>query len=229
MYKKLSIKEWAVEDRPREKMLVKGVRSLSEAELLAILIGSGNLEESAVEVSRKILASVNNNLNELGKKSIGDLKKFKGIGEVKAITITAALELGRRRKETDPEEKAKVTTSADAARILSPLLSDLPHEEFWVLLLNRNNLVIDKFMASQGGLTGTVIDARIIMKTALEKLACSLILCHNHPSGNLTPSQADKDITLKLREAGKFLDIPVLDHIIIGNNSFFSFADEGLI
>lgn len=229
MYKKLSIKEWAVEDRPREKMLVKGVRSLSEAELLAILIGSGNLEESAVEVSRKILASVNNNLNELGKKSISDLKKFKGIGEVKAITITAALELGRRRKETDPEEKAKVTTSADAARIFSPLLSDLPHEEFWVLLLNRNNLVIDKFMASQGGLTGTVIDARIIMKTALEKLACSLILCHNHPSGNLTPSQADKDITLKLRDAGKFLDIPVLDHIIIGNNSFFSFADEGLI
>jgi DNA repair protein radc len=229
MYKKLSIKEWAVEDRPREKMLVKGVRSLSEAELLAILIGSGNLEESAVEVSRKILASVNNNLNELGKKSIGDLKKFKGIGEVKAITITAALELGRRRKETDPEEKAKVTTSADAAQIFSPLLSDLQHEEFWVLLLNRNNLVIDKFMVSQGGLTGTVIDARIIMKTALEKLACSIILCHNHPSGNLTPSQADKDITLKLKEAGKFLDIPVLDHIIIGNNSFFSFADEGLI
>jgi DNA repair protein RadC len=229
MYKKLSIKEWAVEDRPREKMLVKGVRSLSEAELLAILIGSGNLEESAVEVSRKILASVNNNLNELGKKSIGDLKKFKGIGEVKAITITAALELGRRRKETEPEEKLKVTSSGDAARIFSPLLSDLPHEEFWVLLLNRNNLVIDKFLVSQGGLAGTIIDVRIILKTALEKLACSMILCHNHPSGNLTPSQADKDITAKLREAGKFMDIPVLDHIIIGNNSFFSFADEGLI
>ena len=151
MYKKLSIKEWAVEDRPREKMLVKGIRSLSEAELIAILIGSGNLDESAVEVSRRILASVNNNLNELGKKTINDLRKFKGIGEVKAITIMAALELGRRRKETDPEEKAKVTTSADAATIFKPLLSDLPHEEFWVLLLNRNNLVIDKMMVSQGG------------------------------------------------------------------------------
>jgi DNA repair protein RadC len=229
MYKKLSIKEWAVEDRPREKLQLKGVRSLSDAELLAILIGSGNLEESAVEVSRKILASVNNNLNELGKKTINDLKKFKGIGEVKAITIMAALELGRRRKESEPEERAKVTTSADAARIFSPLLNDLPHEEFWVLLLNRNNLVIDKFMVSQGGLTGTIIDIRIILKTALEKLACSLILCHNHPSGNLIPSQADKDITTKLREAGKFMDLPVLDHIIIGNSSFFSFADEGLI
>lgn len=229
MYKKLSIKEWAVEDRPREKMLVKGIRSLSEAELVAILIGSGNLDESAVEVSRRILGSVNNNLNELGKKSISDLKKFKGIGQVKAITIMAALELGRRRKESDPDEKPKVVTSADAANIFKPLLSDLPHEEFWVLLLNRNNLVIDKFMASQGGLTGTIIDVRIILKTALEKLACSLILCHNHPSGNLVPSQADKDITTKIREAGKFMDIPVLDHLIIGNGAFFSFADEGLI
>jgi len=229
MYKKLSIKEWAVEDRPREKMLVKGVRSLSDAELIAILIGSGNLDETAVELSRKILVSVNNNLNELGKKSIGDLQKFKGIGPAKAITITAAMELGRRRKESEPEEKPKVTTSADAARIFSPLLSDLPHEEFWVLLLNRNNLIIDKFMVSQGGLTGTIIDVRIILKTALEKLACSMILCHNHPSGNLIPSQADKDITTKIRDAGKFMDIPVLDHIIIGNSSFFSFADEGLI
>lgn len=229
MYKKLSIKEWAVEDRPREKMLVKGVRSLSEAELIAILIGSGNLEESAVEVSRRILASVNNNLNELGKKTIADLKKFKGIGEVKAITIMAALELGRRRKESEPEERPKITTSGDAATIFKPLLSDLPHEEFWVLLLNRNNLVIDKFMVSQGGLAGTIIDVRIILKTALEKLACSMILCHNHPSGNLQPSEADKDITRKIREAGKQMDIPVLDHLIIGNDAYFSFSDEGLM
>lgn len=229
MYKKLSIKEWAVEDRPREKMLVKGVRSLSEAELIAILIGSGNLEESAVEVSRRILASVNNNLNELGKKTIADLKKFKGIGEVKAITIMAALELGRRRKESEPEERPKITTSGDAATIFKPLLSDLPHEEFWVLLLNRNNLVIDKFMVSQGGLAGTIIDVRIILKTALEKLACSMILCHNHPSGNLQPSDADKDITRKIREAGKQMDIPVLDHLIIGNDAYFSFSDEGLM
>jgi DNA repair protein RadC len=229
MYKKPSIKEWAVEDRPREKMQAKGVRSLSEAELIAILIGSGNLEESAVEVSRRIMASVNNNLNELGKKNISDLQKFKGIGPAKAITIAAAMELGRRRKESEPDEKAKVITSGDAAAIFKPLLSDLPHEEFWVLLLNRNNLVLDKMMVSQGGLAGTVIDVRIILKVALEKLACSIILCHNHPSGNLVPSEADKDITKKIKEAGKHMDIPVLDHLIIGNGSYFSFADEGLI
>lgn len=229
MYKKLSIKEWAVEDRPREKMLVKGIRSLSEAELIAILIGSGNLEESAVEVSRRIMASVNNNLNELGKRTINDLQKFKGIGPAKAITIAAAMELGRRRKESEPDEKPKVVTSADGAAIFRPLLSDLQHEEFWVLLLNRNNLVIDKMMVSQGGLSGTVIDVRIILKMALDKLACSIILCHNHPSGNLIPSEADKEITKKIKEAGKHMDIPVLDHLIIGNDSYFSFADEGLI
>ncbi len=230
MYKKLSIKEWAVEDRPREKMLAKGIRSLSEAELVAILIGSGNLDESAVELSRRMLASVNNNLNELGKKSINDLRKFKGIGEVKAITIMAALELGRRRRESEPDEKLKVITSNDAALILIPLLGDLPHEEFWVLLLlNRNNLLIDKVMISQGGLAGTIIDVRIILKMALDKLACSIILCHNHPSGNLVPSEADKEITRKVKEAGKHMDIPVLDHLIIANDAYFSFADEGLI
>jgi len=229
MYKKPSIKEWAVEDRPREKMLVKGIRSLSEAELIAILIGSGNLDESAVELSRRVLASVNNNLNELGKKTINDLQKFKGIGPAKAISISAAMELGRRRKESEPDEKAKVITSADAAAIFKPLLSDLPHEEFWVLLLNRNNLVLDKMMVSQGGLSGTVIDVRIILKMALEKLANSIILCHNHPSGNLVPSEADKEITKKIKEAGKHMDIPVLDHLIIGNGSYFSFADDGLI
>jgi DNA repair protein RadC len=172
---------------------------------------------------------VNNNLNELGKKSIIDLQKFKGIGPAKAITIAAAMELGRRRKESDPDEKPKITTSADAANIFKPLLSDLSHEEFWVLFLNRNNLVIDKMMASQGGLTGTVIDVRLILKTALEKLACSLILCHNHPSGNISPSEADKEITKKIKEAGKHMDIPVLDHLIIANDAYFSFADEGLI
>lgn len=229
MYKKPSIREWAVEDRPREKMQTKGVRSLSEAELIAILIGSGNLEESAVEVSRRIMASVNNNLNELGKKNISDLQKFKGIGPAKAISIAAAMELGRRRKESEPDEKPKVITSGDAAAIFRPLLSDLPHEEFWVLLLNRNNLVLDKMMVSQGGLSGTVIDVRIILKMALDKLACSIILCHNHPSGNLVPSEADKEITKKIKEAGKHMDIPVLDHLIIGNGSYFSFADEGLI
>jgi len=229
MYKKLSIKEWAVEDRPREKMLVKGIRALSEAELIAILIGSGNLDESAVEVSRRIMASVNNNLNELGKKNINDLQKFKGIGPAKAITIAAAMELGRRRKESEPDEKPKVVTSADCAVLFKPLLSDLQHEEFWVLLLNRNNLVIDKMLVSQGGISGTVIDVRIILKMALDKLASSIILCHNHPSGNLMPSEADKDITKKIKEAGKHMDIPVLDHLIIANDTYFSFADEGLI
>jgi DNA repair protein RadC len=229
MYKKPSIKEWAVEDRPREKMLAKGIRSLSEAEMIAILIGSGNLDESAVELSRRILASVNNNLNELGKKTSNDLCKFKGIGPAKAITIMAAMELGRRRKESEPDEKPKVITSADAAAIFKPLLSDLPHEEFWVLLLNRNNLMIDKMLVSQGGLSGTVIDVRIILKMALDKLACSIILCHNHPSGNLVPSEADKEITRKIKEAGKHMDIPVLDHLIIANDAYFSFTDEGLI
>ena len=229
MYKKLSIKEWAVEDRPREKMMIKGIRSLSEAELVAILIGSGSLEESAVELSRRVMASVNNNLNELGKKTIKDFQEFKGIGPAKAITISAAMELGRRRKESGPDEKLKVITSADAAAIFKPLLSDLAHEEFWILLLNRNNLVLDKIMVSQGGLSGTVIDVRIILKMALDKLACSIILCHNHPSGNLLPSEADKEITRKIKEAGKHMDIPILDHVIIGNGSYFSFADEGLI
>jgi DNA repair protein RadC len=233
MYKKLSIKQWAVEDRPREKMLAKGIRSLSEAELLAILIGSGSLEESAVDLSKRVLASADNNLNELGKKTIEDYQKFKGIGQAKAITISAAMELVRRRKESHPLEKIKVVSSADAAAIFKPLLSDLDHEEFWILMLNRNNIMIDKFMVSQGGLSGTVIDVRIILKKALqaavEKLACSIILCHNHPSGNLAPSEADKEITRKIKEAGKHMDIPVLDHIIIGNESYFSFADEGLL
>jgi len=229
MYKKPSIKEWAVEDRPREKMQTNGIRSLSEAELIAILIGSGNLDESAVEVSRRIMASVNNNLNELGKKTINDLQKFKGIGPAKAITIAAAMELGRRRKESEPDEKPKVITSSDAAKIFKPLLSDLPHEEFWILLLNRNNLVLDKMMVSQGGMAGTVIDVRIILRKALENGANSIILCHNHPSGNLIPSDADKEITKKIKEAGKHMDIPVLDHLIIGNGSYFSFADDGLI
>lgn len=229
MYKKLSIKEWAVEDRPREKMLAKGIRSLSEAELIAILIGSGSLDESAVDLSKRVLASANNNLNELGRKTITDYQKFKGIGQAKAITISAAMELGRRRKESENAEKTKIVTSSDAAGIFQPMLGDLQHEEFWVMLLNRNNILIDRSMISKGGLSGTVIDVRIILKIAIDKLACSLILCHNHPSGNLIPSEADKEITRKIKEAGKHMDIPVLDHIIIGNESYFSFADEGMI
>ena len=229
MYEKLSIKNWAVEDRPREKMLSKGIRCLSDAELIAILIGSGNPKETAVELSRRILASVNNNLNELAKKSVDDLKKFNGIGEAKAINIMAALELGRRRKESEPEEKPQINGSADVARIFQPLLGDLPHEEFWVLMLNRSNRVIDRQMVSQGGLSGTVIDVRIILKAAIERLASAIILCHNHPSGNLQASEADRSITKKIKEAGQWMDIPVLDHVVIGNEKYFSFADEGII
>lgn len=230
MYKKLSIREWAVEDRPREKMQSKGVRALTDAELIAIIIGSGNNNESAVELSRRILSSVNNNLNELGKKDISDFKLFKGIGEAKAISIMAALEIGRRRKNSNPDERPKIVTSSDAANIFKPLLSDISHEEFWVLYLNRNNIYIDKLMISKGGLVGTVIDVRVILKFALEKkTCCSIILCHNHPSGNLLPSEADKEITKKIKDAGRPMDIQVLDHLIIGNEKYLSFADEGLI
>jgi DNA repair protein RadC len=229
MYKKPSIKEWSVEDRPREKMLAKGIRALSDAELVAILIGSGNIDESAVELSRRVLISVGNNLNELGRKDIEELKKFKGIGEAKAISIMAAMELGRRRKDTTPVEKPKVVTSSDAVNIFKPLLSDLPHEEFWVVFLNRNNVYQNKLMVSKGGMTGTTIDVRLILRAALENQACSMILCHNHPSGNLIPSSADKDITKKIKDASKQMDITVLDHLIIGHEAYFSFADEGLI
>ncbi len=229
MYKKLSIKDWAVEDRPREKLLLKGTRSLSDAELMAILIGSGNAEDSAVELARKILANSANDLNELGKKQVTDLLKFKGIGEAKAVIILAALELGRRRKDQMPSEKTTIKSSGDAANFFKPLLEDLPVEEFWILLLNRSNTVIDKFMVSQGGLTGTVIDVRIILKTALEKLASALILCHNHPSGNTQPSEADKQITRKIKDAAQLMEISVLDHVIIAHHQYFSFADEGIL
>ncbi|WP_339735798.1 DNA repair protein RadC [uncultured Sunxiuqinia sp.] len=229
MYKKPSIKEWAVEDRPREKLLTKGTRSLSEAELLAILIGSGNSKESAVELSRRILLAVNNDLSVLSKKDASYLLKFRGIGEAKAVNIMAALELGRRRKEHGTSVKTVIANSNDAANYFRPLLEDLPHEEFWVLLLNRSNTVIDKFMISQGGVTGTVIDVKLILKVALERLACSLILCHNHPSGNMMASEADKKVTKKIRDAAELMEISVLDHVIIAHDQYLSFADEALL
>lgn len=228
-YKKLNIKEWAVEDRPREKLLSNGSRSLSDAELIAILIGSGNLNETAVELSRRILTSANNNLNELGRKSIDSLKAFNGIGEAKAITIVAAMELGRRRKDAEVFDKQKITGSKDAADFFQPLLGDLNHEEFWIMLLDRGNKIIDSFMISQGGISGTVIDVRIIMKPAIEKLASAIILCHNHPSGTMQASDADLKITRKISDAAKLMDISVLDHIIIGQNTYLSFADEGIL
>ena len=225
----LSIKSWAEEDRPREKFALKGKSTLSDAELVAILIGSGNTEESAVELSKRILASVDNNLNELGKTDLAELMEFKGIGEAKAITIAAALELGRRRKLTEEIKNPKITSSGDVYEIMSPLLSDLKHEEFWVVILNQGNKVIHKSKVSSGGVASTVVDSKLIFKPALEKLGSSIILCHNHPSGNLKPSAADIQLTKKNIEAGKLLDIRVLDHIIVANNKYYSFADEGMM
>lgn len=225
----LNIKSWSPEDRPREKLLLKGTTALSDAELVAILIGSGTPKLSAVELSKKILLHGNNNLNELARLTVKDLTKIKGIGEAKAITIIAALELGRRRKEQDPEEKPKITSSKDAFDLLKGDLMDLPKEEFWVLLMNRANRVIKKKRVSEGGVSGTVADPKIIYKLALEELASGIIVAHNHPSGNLQASQSDIDLTKKLKEAGKFLEIQLLDHIIIANQKYLSFADEGMI
>jgi DNA repair protein RadC len=226
-YSNLTIKEWAVEDRPREKLLKKGVQSLSDAEIIALLIGSGTKNETAVELSKKVLKSTNNNLNELGKLNVPDLTKMKGIGEAKAITILAALELGRRRKISEIITKKKISQSKDIFELFQPIIGDLPHEEFWILLLNRSNNIIERIKISQGGVSGTVIDVKIILKQAIEKLASSVILCHNHPSGNKNPSNADDSITQKLKSAAELLDIQVLDHIIIANVDYFSYADEG--
>lgn len=226
---KLNIKSWAEEDRPREKLLLKGKNALSDAELIAILIGSGNRNETAVEVSKRILSCVNNDLNQLAKLSLTDLMQFKGIGEAKAISIAAALELGRRRKESITEKNTTITSSKIAYEIISDVLSDLPHEEFWVLYLNRKNEVIKKENISKGGVTGTVADGKIIFKTAINNLASAIILCHNHPSGNLKPSNEDIKLTKKLKEIGLLMDTPVIDHIIVGNNNYFSFADENLL
>jgi len=223
-----NILSWAEEDRPREKLLLKGKAALSDAELIAILIGSGTRELSAVDLSKLILQSVNNNLNELAKLSINDLIKFKGIGDAKAISIAAALELGRRRKESETLKKLKIGSSADVYEAIRPYLMDLQHEQFWVLLLNRANEVIRPQQISIGGVSGTVADPKMIFKAAIEHLASSIILIHNHPSGNLTPSQADKDLTKKVKEGGQTLDIPVLDHLIFSDTGHFSFADEGI-
>ncbi|BCY27338.1 RadC family protein [Flavobacterium okayamense] len=222
------INQWAEDDRPREKFLLKGKSSLSDSELLAILIGSGSRNESAVQLCQRILASSQNNLNLLGKLSIQQLMNFKGIGEAKAISIAAALELGRRRREEEVIELKKITSSKAVFDIMQPLIGELPHEEFWVLFLNNSNKVIYKTQISKGGITGTVVDIRIVFKLALEHNATSIILSHNHPSGKLQASEADIQITKKMKEAGKNLDIQVLDHVIITEKSYYSFVDEGI-
>ena len=224
-----SIKNWSQDDQPREKLLYKGKAALSDAELVAILIGSGSRNESAVELCKRILASVDNNLNELGRLSTKQLMEFKGIGEAKAITIAAALELGRRRRGEEALEKKKITSSKSVFEFMQPIIGELQHEEFWIVYLNNSNKVIQKNQLSKGGITGTLVDVRLVLKNALEVGATGLVLVHNHPSGTLKPSEADKQITNKLKIAAESLDIKVLDHLIITENAYFSFADEGIL
>ena len=224
-----SIKNWAIDDRLREKLLRKGKLALSDSELIAILIGSGNRKETAVELSKRILASTQNNLSELGKLSVNQLCKFNGIGEAKAITIIAALELGRRRRLENALERTKITSSRSVFELMQPIIGELPHEEFWIIYLNNSNKVIDKLQLSKGGITGTLVDVRLTLKKALELGAVALILAHNHPSGTLKPSMADKNLTQKLKTASESLDIKVLDHLIVTEMSYFSFADEAIL
>ncbi|HEY9185440.1 MAG TPA: DNA repair protein RadC [Salegentibacter sp.] len=224
-----SIKQWAEDDRPREKLLQKGKLSLSDAELIAILIGSGSPNESAVQLSKRILAFGKNNLSELGKLSVQQLCNFKGVGPAKAVSIIAALELGRRRRIEEALERKKITSSASVFELMQPVLGELPHEEFWIIYLNNSNKVIEQLQLSKGGITGTLVDVRITLKKALELSATSLILVHNHPSGTLLASEPDKQLTQKLKTAAQSLDIKVLDHVIVTENSYFSFADEGML
>ncbi|KOS06449.1 hypothetical protein AM493_10685 [Flavobacterium akiainvivens] len=224
-----SIKYWAEDDKPREKLMLKGKAALSDAELIAILIGSGSRNESAVELSKRILKSVDNKLNALGKLSHKQLMGFKGIGEAKAVTIAAAMELGRRRREEEGVDLKQITSSKAVFDIMQPIIGELPHEEFWIIYLNNSNKVIYKAQLSKGGLTGTVVDARLVFKTALEHNAVGIILSHNHPSGALNASDADRQITRQLKMAGQALDIKVLDHVIITEKAYMSFADEGIL
>ena len=225
----LSIKHWAEDDRPREKLVLKGKTALSDAELVAILIGSGSRNESAVNLAKRILSSIDNNLNALGKLTVTDLQKFKVIGEAKAISIIIALELGRRRRLEEALEIPKITSSKAVFEIMQPLIGELNHEEFWVIYLNNFNKVLYKEQLSKGGLTGTLVDVRLVFKKAIDLFATAIILCHNHPSGKLQPSAADKSITKKLQQAGETLDVKVLDHLIVTENAYFSFADENIL
>lgn len=227
--KMVSIKSWAEDDRPREKLILKGKTALSDAELIAILIGSGSRNESAVSLSKRILASIENNLNRLGKLTVPDLIKFKGIGEAKAISIITALELGRRRRLEEALILPKITSSKAVFNIMQPIIGELQYEEFWVVYLNNSNKVIYKEQLSKGGLTGTLVDVRLVFKKAIEIYATAIILCHNHPSGKLQASNSDKAITSKLKKAGDTLDIKILDHLIITENDYFSFADENIL
>ncbi len=223
------IKSWAEDDRPREKMLAKSRVVLSDAELLAIIIGSGNNSLSAVELAREILTSVSNNLTELGKLSMNELMRFKGIGEAKASNITAAMELGRRRRLSEGLQQKTIRNSKDAFEIIDPIIGDMTHEEFWIIALNRASRVQRTVRVSEGSVAGTVADPKKIFKMALDHYASGIVLCHNHPSGQVKPSTVDQRLTEKCKMAGQFLEIPVIDHLIVANNKYFSFSDEGLI
>jgi len=226
---KLGIKLWAEEDRPREKLLQHGRRHLTDAELIAILIGSGNRNETAVDLSKRILAFYDNNLTKIGKASIQDLSRFKGIGEAKAISVIAALELGLRRKEMQEEQLNQITASSDVHKYFQHIFADLNHEEFWILLLNRSNHIMSKHLISKGGQAGTVADPKIIFKVALENNAANIVLAHNHPSGSLKPSESDNKLTRDLVASGKMLGLYVVDHLIFANNNYYSYKDEDLI
>ncbi len=226
---KYSIKQWAKDDRPREKLLMHGPETLSDSELLAILIINGNKEKSAIDLAKDVLKLGKNNLPELGKLTVKELTKIKGIGEAKAISIVAALELGRRRQASASMEKSIITKSSDVATYLQTLLKDHRHEVFAVLFLNRANKINHFEIVSEGGMTGTVADPRIILKKALEEDAVSLVLCHNHPSGSLKPSRQDEELTQKIKEAAKYFDIKILDHLIVSDDGYYSFADEGIL
>ena len=229
MTERLTITQWAEEDRPREKMMLHGVSALSNAELLAILIGSGNTEESAVELMRKVLGDYRNNLNELGKVSIDELCRYKGIGPAKAITILAASELGKRRKEEKVEERTTIFSSKDVYECFYPLMCDLPTEECWVLLLNQASKIIDKIRISTGGLNATAVDVRCILREALLKRASAIALCHNHPSGSVRPSREDDRLTQQVNQASQCMNIRLVDHVILTDGAFYSYADDGRI
>jgi DNA repair protein RadC len=226
---RIPIKQWSEDDRPREKLILKGKSALSNAELIALLLGSGTRNESAVDLAKRILDQSGHNLAELSRYQLNDLQKFRGIGLAKGVTIIAALELGNRKRSQDALVREKVAGSRDVYELFHGELADAQYEAFWVLMLNRANRVIRKVNISEGGISGTVADPKKIFKMALEQNASSIILCHNHPSGNTQPSEADIRLTRKLKEAGLMLDLPVLDHLIIGGDSYFSFADEGMI
>ncbi len=229
MKKATSIKTWKQDDRPREKMLLKGKEALSDAELIAILIGSGNRQESAVDLAKRILTSVNNNLNELAALSISDLMQFRGIGEAKAISISTAITLGRRTQLENALVKPIITSSQAVFKIMQPQIGNLKHEEFWVIYLNNSNKIIKTEQLTKGGITGTLVDVRMLFKNAVSVLATGIIICHNHPSGKIEPSNSDKELTKKIKNAGQFLDIKLLDHLIITEKDYFSFADSEIL